>query len=271
VVDTVSAIRAEAFRFRRNLSLIFWGFAFVPLVYIAFAIILELAINTETTQISAKVDLVRQLTRTAGLAGNPLAQLFLAIGAASIFGGDYVQKTWRLLGSRSNRLSLLIAKWAVYVCAAVAGLIFAMIGSALAMFIIALIEGASLVFGHQPLYSIMTATAGSILELVMFGAIVAAVAIGTRSMLAAVFPAFLLSAAQEMLLAYVAPPTHGSLWLGLPTFAGDVIRRSTLGPGFGPLPTPDAVIFAFISLCCWCVLGFVLSWWLIRRQDWSTE
>ncbi len=271
MVGVVRAVRAEAFRFRRNISVLFWGFAFVPVLYVAFGIVLDLTMTSKIGPFPTQIDPIRQLTRATSLAGNPIAHLFVAIGAASVFGGDYTQKTWRLLGFRVHRQSLLMAKWVVYICAAALGLICSMLGSTIAMLVTASLNGLSYVAVMQPMTSFVTAAFGSILELTVLGTLVAPIAILTRSMLAAVFPAFLLSVGQELVLAYVLPPAHASLWLALPTFAGDIIRHAALGTGWMTPPTPEAVTLAVVSLSIWCVLGLLSTSWLIQRQDWSRE
>lgn len=271
MIGVICAIRAEAFRFQRNTSVFFWGFLFVPLVYVVFGIAIDLQMPTGVDQIPKQTDPIRQMIRATSLAGNPIAQLFVAIGAASIFGGDYTQKTWRLLGSRAHRASLMTAKWTVYIGTATAGLLCAMLGSALAMLAIATVNGLPYAAVAQPLSSVAMAASGSILELAVFGTYVAVVAIITRSMLAAVFPAFLLSAGQAFICVYATPPVHVTPWLGLPTFAGDIIRQSVVGVSWGSPPTAGAVALSILSLCCWTLLGFLTTLWLIQRQDWSRE
>ena len=127
------AIAAERFRLWRNRISLFWGFAFAPLVAMLFSmaidmftrVILHRTIPGETTDLAN-----RAMGAVAGASG-PITALFLLIGAAAIFAGDYRWETWRLVTPRNSRVSLLAASLIVFGEAAAWSLLATAIGAVL--------------------------------------------------------------------------------------------------------------------------------------------
>src|SRR6478752_971317 len=110
------AIAAERFRLSRDRVSLFWGFGFMPLVAMLFSMagdlfvhfVIRRTIPGETTDLAN-----RAMGAVAGASG-PVTALFLLIGAASIFAGDYRWETWRLVTPRNSRINLLAAKLIVF-------------------------------------------------------------------------------------------------------------------------------------------------------------
>ncbi len=105
-----SAIRAELYRTVRNRHPLFWAFFAVPLLFLLLAILREVQLAGAPTEPSLAHVVIRSL-RTAG---NPMVHLFYAVGAATLFAGEYHWQTWRVLVPRNSRPNIVCAKFATY-------------------------------------------------------------------------------------------------------------------------------------------------------------
>ena len=203
--------------------------------------------------------------------------LFVLIGAATLYAGDYRWETWRLISARNSRTNLLLAK-----LAAVAGLALA----AMALMLVAslaenLIKAG--VFNRQLTFSMTGEMAGQflaftglswlrILQFTMMGMLAAVV---TRSLLAALFIPLVVGVAQffspQMLMSMGVMP---DAWLAVlinPGAAVDTVKvMAEGGPGAAALPDGIA-IKAWVSLALWTFgpLAAALAWF--PRQDLSKE
>ena len=114
------AIAAERFRLSRDRVSLFWGFAFAPLITMLFSMAVDLftrAVLHRTIPGETAYLANRAMGAVAGASG-PFTALFLLIGAAAIFAGDYRWETWRLITPRNSRVNLLAAKLIVFAEAA---------------------------------------------------------------------------------------------------------------------------------------------------------
>ncbi|HEX8660699.1 MAG TPA: hypothetical protein VF686_02445, partial [Brevundimonas sp.] len=124
----VDAIRAENFRLSKNRTALFWSLMFVPIISVVIGAISSFVLKGSETKIlgDAKMppelkealargtlDMSHALVSAAGNFANPLVLLFVLIGAATIYAGDYRWETWRLISARNSRPNLLLAKLAV--------------------------------------------------------------------------------------------------------------------------------------------------------------
>jgi hypothetical protein len=261
----LSLVRAEALKLRRQRAALFFGFFLVP----AFATFISCALGGSLSPRGdghAILPLFHSITRALGIGGNPIAQLFFALGAATIFSVDYRYSGWRHIVPRSGRASLIGAKIIVFALFAGASLLLVAAGDILANLIVALIRGMTPVVIDRDALSIRQAILSfgiSLLELVALGGIVAAVATATRSMMAAVILPFLLSLAASSAEAYLG---NAIVRFPLPTFAADALR---LWLGGGAVPAPATI--AALSLTGWCIVGFGLAITLFQRQDLVAE
>ena len=140
----VDAIRAEGFRLSKNKTALFWSLAFVPIIAVVIGAVTNFVLKGSETKILGDTKMppeIREaLTRgtldmgdalvqaAAGLA-NPLVLLFVLIGAATIYAGDYRWETWRLISARNSRVNLLLAKLAVVAVLALAAMGFMLVAS----------------------------------------------------------------------------------------------------------------------------------------------
>lgn len=180
------AMSAEAYRAVRNPRALFWAYALVPLFILIFGLGIELAVRIETRSAIPPVEPLRLAIRSLGAGGNPVAQLFYAIGAAALVANEYRWESWRLIAPRNTRPNLILAKYAIYLsCTAISlvAIIAAELGSTLAG---AAIKGAPVawtVAGAPGWPGLAAAWAASLAELAALGAIAMAGAVATRSLL----------------------------------------------------------------------------------------
>jgi hypothetical protein len=102
----------------------------------------------------------------------------------------------------------------------------------------------------------------SLAELLTLGAIVAAVATVTRSMMAAVMLPFLVSLAASSAEAYFGSSSAG---VPLPNIAADTLRASLDGEA------TSSILGSVGTLAVWCATGVLLTIGVFQRQDLVTE
>jgi ABC-2 type transport system permease protein len=265
------AFRAEAYRLRRNRSGLFWGFLFVPAAYLLFGLLLDLVMLRASTHWAPAPNPLWSATRSLAVGGNPIAHLFLASGAAVIFGGEYRYASWRLLCPRLPRSALLLAKWATYLLAAGAMLAMLFLGGLAEAELLALVTGASATAPSVVLPGLATAFFGTFLEMAVLGALIAGAVVTTRSTIGAILIGFLFSFGQTLLLSMLTPPSMFSPWLLMPAAAGDSSRRyALLAGGVAPVSTEAALASLFI-LAAWSAAFLMLALAVFASQDFSRE
>jgi len=262
------AISAETYRAVRNPRALFWAYALVPLFILIFGLGIELAVRIETRSAIPPVEPLRLAIRSLGAGGNPVAQLFYAIGAAALVANEYRWESWRLIAPRNTRSNLILAKYAIYLsCAAIS--LVAIIGAEFVSTLAgAAINGAPVtwtVAGAPGWAGLAAAWIASFAELAVLGAIAMAGAVATRSLLGGAMPIFLFSLGQSLLLAFAQPPPGINRATLLPVQAGDLMRAWAQG-GAGI----DALAGAAVLLA-WTILFLVAAIALFARQDLSRE
>ena len=120
----VDAIRAEGFRLSKNKTALFWSLLFVPIISLAIGAVTNFVLKGSETKIlgdekmpaelkaalgRGTLDMADALVTAAGNLANPLVLLFVLIGAATLYAGDYRWETWRLISARNSRLNLIQA------------------------------------------------------------------------------------------------------------------------------------------------------------------
>ena len=121
----VDAIRAEGFRLTKNRTAVFWSALFVPILSVVISGLTSLVLKGGETKLLGEtrapaeltdmlgrgtLDMGEALITAAGSLANPLMLLFVLIGAATIYAGDYRWETWRLISARNSRSNLILAK-----------------------------------------------------------------------------------------------------------------------------------------------------------------
>ncbi|KQY91271.1 ABC transporter permease subunit [Brevundimonas sp. Root1423] len=288
----VDAIRAEGFRLSKNRTAVFWSLAFVPLITVAIGALTNFVLKGSETKIlgdekmppqlkealgRGTLDMADALVTTAANFANPLVLLFVLIGAATIYAGDYRWETWRLISARNSRTNLLLAKLAV-----VAGLALAAMGLMLVAGVIeSLIKAA--VFERTLTMNITGEKVGlfagfaglSWLRIVQFAMMGMLAAVVTRSLLAALFVPLVVGIAQffspQMLMPMGVMPDAWVAVLLNPGAAIDAIQTVLKGGAEAAALPAGLALKAWASIALWTLvpLAAALAWF--RRQDLSKE
>jgi ABC-2 type transport system permease protein len=268
------AIAAERFRLSRDRVSLFWGFGFMPLIAMLFSmagdlfvrIVLRRGVPGETT-----VDLANRAMGAVAGASGPITALFLLIGAAAIFAGDYRWETWRLITPRNSRINLLSAKLIVFGEAAAWSLLLTAITSVLAG-LFASVVGHATVVGPSVGPAFIGQYAGVVLvtwlEVAVIGALAALIGVATRSTLGAVIAGLVVVFVQSTLAATIQAATWKSLLI--PAYAGRVLKTFVIAPAEA---RPDAgpAGLALALLLAWFVVLAGAAVALFRRQDLTKE
>jgi ABC-2 type transport system permease protein len=288
----VDAIRAEGFRLSKNRTALFWSLLFVPIIALVIGAVTNFVLKGAETKIlgdekmppelkaalgRGTLDMGEALVTAAGNLANPLVLLFVLIGAATLYAGDYRWETWRLISARNSRINLLLAKLAVAAVLALAAMGFMLVGSVLEN----LIKAA--VFERTLTFSLTGETFGqflgymglSWLRIIQFAMMGMLAAVVTRSLLAALFVPLVVGVAQfftpQMLLPMGVMP---DAWLSVlvnPGAATDAIQAAIAGRERAAALPDGVLVKAWISVGLWTLvpLAGALVWF--RRQDLSKE
>ena len=288
----VDAIRAEGFRLSRNRTALFWSLAFVPILSVAIGALTSFVLKGSETRIlgdekmpeelkaalaGGTLDMADALVTAAGNLGNPLVLLFVLIGAATLYAGDYRWETWRLITARNSRINLLLAKLAVVAVLALTAMGFMLVASLIENLIKAAVFERSLTFAltGEMAGQFLGFAALSGLRILQFAMMGMLAAVVTRSLLAALFVPLVFGIAQ-----FFSPQMLGPMgvmpdaWLSVlvnPGAATDAIQAAIAG-GVRAAALPDGLLpKAWVSLTLWTVvpLAGALAWF--RRQDLSKE
>ncbi len=289
----VDAIRAEGFRLSKNRTALFWSVLFVPVITVAIGAVTQFVIKAneaklmadtnappglrEMMQSGGELDMVEALVQAAGNVANPIVLLFVLIGAATIYAGDYRWETWRLISARNSRPNLLLGKLAVVAGLALLAMLFMLVAAVVENLIRAAIFERSVVFGLTgEAFGRFLGQFGlswlRILQFTMMGMLAATV---TRSLLAALFVPLVIGVAQFFSPQMLTPMGFmPDAWLSMlvnPGASTDAISAAIAG-GERAAALPDGIVLkAWISLGLWTLLPLAgaLAWF--RRQDLSKE
>jgi ABC-2 type transport system permease protein len=288
----VDAIRAEGFRLSKNKTALFWSLLFVPIISLAIGAVTNFVLKGSETKIlgdekmppelkaalgRGTLDMADALVTAAGNLANPLVLLFVLIGAATLYAGDYRWETWRLISARNSRTNLLLAKLAVVALLALAAMGFMLLGSVLEN----LIKAA--VFERTLTFALTGEAAGrfvgffglSWLRIIQFAMMGMLAAVVTRSLLAALFVPLVVGIAQFFTPQMLGPMgVMPDAWLSMlvnPGASIDAIQAVIAG-GERAAALPDGLLLkAWVSVGLWTLapLAGALAWF--RKQDLSKE
>jgi ABC-type transport system involved in multi-copper enzyme maturation permease subunit len=269
-------IAAEFFKASRRWSLLFWGFAFVPLCSFAVGVLL-LFRPIKAAEIAPRVDLFFRLTRSLEITGSPLAQVFFAAAAAVIFGSEYESETWRVLAPRAHRGDWILAKALLYATVASASLILVAIGACFCALFGSVRLRLPIVWQAEGIYpaAVVAIVFGvSWLELVFIGLATGLIAVVSRSVLVAAVSAILAAFCQSLLISAVSISRSSVVNIAaLPGLSAEAARlfvtHTQLSPG--EFVTQPEAVTAALSLLVWIVLtlGFTVMWF--KRQEIQRE
>ena len=281
------AIRAEGYRLARNRTAVFWSVLFVPIAALLMGIGVSFVargneeklaeVSAELGMVSTPLDLGAALVSNASSLADGPVLLFVLIGAATLFAGDYRWETWRLIRARNRRPNLILAKVAAMTvlafAAMIALLIFSMIGEPIR----------ATIFERDVTFSLSGEQIGAFfglfglgwLRVVQFAMVALLAAVATRSLLAALFIPMALGAAQALgapiLGGMGVAPDSWTFQLLLPGEGFDALKGLLIG-GEGAPGVPVALqVKAWISLIGWTVLPLLAALAIFERQDLSKE
>jgi ABC-2 type transport system permease protein len=217
------------------------------------------------------VDLANRAMGAVAGASGPVTALFLLIGAAAIFAGDYRWETWRLITPRNSRVNLLAAKLIVLAEVAAWSLLLTAFTAVLAGLFGSVVNHARLVappigsafLGHFAGVCLVTW-----LEVVMIGALAAVIGVLTRSTMGAVIAGLVLVAIQSTL----AAAAQDASWktLAIPAYAARTLKTFVAAPeGFRPDAGPAGL--GLVLLLAWLAVLIAGGLALFRRQDLTKE
>jgi ABC-2 type transport system permease protein len=288
------AIRSETYRFSKNRMAVFWSILFVPVLFLAIGTAVQFftkarmaemaeALPPEMTAqggpmaLSGTLDLGQALLAQAGDFANPIVMLFVLIGAAIIYAGDYRWETWRLTSARNTRINLVAGKVAlvfgVVLTALVTWLAFGLIGELIKAAIFERPLGFSFA-DERPgqLAGLIAVTVTRVMQFTMVGLLAAVM---TRSLLATLFVPMVVAIGQFFLmqamplLAWNVEDLQAHLLI--PGLSHDSLRTLLQG-GPDAAAAPDGLAWkAITGLAVWTVAPLVAALAWFSRQDLSKE
>jgi ABC-2 type transport system permease protein len=288
------AIRSETYRFTRNRMAVFWSILFVPVLFLAIGTAVQFftkarmaemteALPPEMTAqggpmaLSGTLDLGQALLAQAGDFANPIVMLFVLIGAAIIYAGDYRWETWRLTSARNTRINLVAGKVAlvfgVVLAALVTWLAFGLIGELIKAAIFERPLSFSLA-DERPgqLAGLIAVTVTRVMQFTMVGLLAA---IMTRSLLATLFVPMVVAIGQFFLmqamplLAWNVEDLQAHLLI--PGLSHDSLKTLLQG-GPDAAAAPDGLAWkAIAGLAAWTMIPLVAALAWFSRQDLSKE
>ena len=281
------AIRSETYRLFKNRTALFWSVLFIPIMGILLATLGFVVAKANEAKLAGKLppevmkggplDLGLTLVKSAGDFANPAILMFVLIGAATIYAGDYRWETWRLISARNTRPNLLTGKVVVVALVIVLATFAALISDVIASLIQAAVFGRPVTFSMTGAaaadFGLLTLTSWArILQFTMLGLLGAVV---TRSLLAALFAPLVIGIAQfflpQLLLPMGVTPDGWLLPLLSPGLATDLLKAVVQG-GMAAADLPDhALAKGVISLALWIGVPFAASVAWFNRQDLSKE
>lgn len=283
------SIVSEAYRLTRNRMAVFWSVLFVPILFVIGGLGFHMISKGKADQMAAAagippgmghqaVNLADALTLGASHGANGAILVFMLIGAATLYAGDYRWETWRLISARNSRLNLILGKVAVLKLLALA----AMIAFLVASIIFTLSQ--ALIFQRPLSFELGGGQAGGLgllwllswVRIVQYAMLALLTATLTRSLLAALFVPFVVGFAQAFLggpgIALLGwGPQEWHTQLLLPGLAFDTLKGAIGASAQGGSLPDGLVLKALVSLLLWTLvpLAGAIAWF--QRQDLSKE
>ncbi|NBW06579.1 MAG: hypothetical protein EBR82_00960 [Caulobacteraceae bacterium] len=288
VTMLADAVFSEAYRFTKNRMTVFWSVIFLPIALLCLSSVGQFFLKQKMAEIGndprlppallgqGALDLGQGLVKLAGDLANPMLLLFILIGAATLYAGDYRWETWRLTSARNSRANLILGKVGVAKLLTVAAMIVFLIFGFAGDLVKGAIHGQSYVFhfgGKQAGEFGLLALIGYV-RVMQVGLIGLLAAVMTRSLLATLFVPLVVSIAQFFLMQSMPLfGWEGTEWYAqavIPGLAYDNLKSATLGGAMSAVPSAT-VWAAAISLIGWCLVLLIgaIAWF--QRQDLSKE
>lgn len=278
------AALSEGYRLVRNRMAVFWSVFFVPVLFVAGSIIFHLVEKGRAAApgavappagLDASVNLFDGFGNGVALMANGAILVFMLIGAATLYAGDYRWETWRLTSARNSRINLLLGKVAVFKLLALAAIVAFLIAGLTSSLTQAVIYGRPLIVDPEGFklgeFGLLVLLAW--VRIVQYAMIALLAAVLTRSLLAALFVPVVLGFAQTLLgsqglILLGWEPADWQSQLLLPGLAYNALKAAIGGaPG-----QPDGLTLkAIVSLALWTVVPLAAAITWFARQDLSKE
>ena len=287
MIRLFDSVQSEAYRLTRNRMAVFWSVLFVPLLFMIGGTAYHVISKSKAPELPPliaeamsrqPVNLGDALTLGAGMGANGAILVFMLIGAATLYAGDYRWETWRLISARNSRLNLILGKVAVFKLLALAAMIAFLVSS----FVFSVSEAVvfkrpiGFEFGGAEFGQFLLLWLLSWVRIVQYAMICLLTACITRSLLAALFVPFVIGFAQSLFggpgLALLGwNPQDWLPQLLLPGLAFDSLKGAVQhGPAMPALPD-GLILKAVVSLALWTLIPLLAAIAWFQRQDLSKE
>lgn len=278
------AFAAEAARFLRQRSTLFWGFCVVPLGMLAWNLGLDTYVYWHSggavSAVSALarmvmgIDTGQQIVNVLQRADTAFFKIFFAVGAAGLFGNEYRWETWRLLTPRNSRGNLLLAKFAVYALGCAASLVGLALAALIGAIWNAFLNGVPLRFAPGFMIPVLGMFAITWTMLMVQGAFVAAVAVMTRATTGALLAGVVFAFAQGIFSSILSPWDCALRYFALvPELPAELLRGLLTGQDIAPglPPSTERLPLAVAVLMGWILLLSGAALLRFQRQDLPRE
>ena len=282
------AIRSETYRLSKNRTALFWSVLFIPIISVVLGVIAIIVAKAHEADLAGKLppellqraplNLAESLVKSAADFANPIVLLFILIGAATIYAGDYRWETWRLISARNTRPNLLTGKVVVVIGLTVLATLAGLLADIITHLVQALILSRSLGFSMDgaAFTDFVQLTLLSWARIIQFTMLALLAATVTRSLLAALFVPLVISVAQfflpQMLMQMGVSPEGWKMtptvWL---TLSADLLKAVIHGGMEAAGLPPQAALKAVTGLALWIVGPFIAAVAYFKRQDLSKE
>ena len=286
------AIRAENFRLWKNRTTLLWSTLFVPVLAVIFGAIGMFVMKASEARIAADtkmppqvmelmastpINLAAAITESAGKLDNPALLLFVLIGAATIYAGDYRWETWRLISARNSRTNLLLGKLAVTALLSLLAMGLLLVGGIIETLLRASVFERSLTFAPtgDMVGDFIAGVALCWLRVLQFTIMGMLAAVATRSLLAALFVPLVVGVAQffspQALMGMGVMP---DAWLAIlinPGAAMDALKMAVIQPEGAPALPDGLLLKSVMSMALWTLVPLAGALALFNRQDLSKE
>ncbi|MBX3476150.1 MAG: hypothetical protein KF910_00920 [Brevundimonas sp.] len=285
-------IRAETLRLSRNATVLFWSVVFLPVFGLVMSVLGNVLMKTSAAKITLNgrappelaqmmmggpVRLVEEVVSGVADMANPAVLLFLLIGAATLYAGDYRWETWRLISARNSRINLLLGKVGAFGLLALAAMIALLAGEIAETVLKAVIL-------NRPLSLEVGANVGgrflggfvlSWLALMQFTLIGLLAAVTTRSLLATVIIPIVVGVAQllspQTLALLGLAPDGWIATLANPGAAFVYLRAAVEGGDMARGLSGQHAAMGLVSVAFWIAWPLAAALWRFQRQDLAKE